>query len=220
MPVGVNPAIEMVAGRRGELLSLPVRHILLPGDRWGRLHCKRHRHLILCFDEPVAALIVLRGNSGSGKSTVATMLRPLVDGAWIEQDHFRRVVLGEAGTYTPLSVGLIEHAAEFCLAAGKTVIMDGIFNAAKYSAALRRLRGGHSGPSLFYAFDLSFEETLRRHGQRPGKSSDFGEEEMRGWFHGWDPLEGIDEHRIAPEESAEDIIARILADLRSGAVPR
>ncbi|WP_427018760.1 AAA family ATPase [Pseudarthrobacter sp. P1] len=164
----------------------------------------------------MAALIVLRGNSGSGKSTVATILRPLVDGAWIEQDHFRRVILGEAGAYSPLSVDLIEQAAAVCLAGGRTVILDGIFNAAKYSASLGRLRDGHPGPSLFYAFDLSFEETLRRHGQRPGKSSDFGEEEMRGWFNGWDPLEGILEQRITAAESAEGIAQRILADLRGG----
>jgi len=42
-------------------------------------------------------LIVLRGNSGSGKSTTARALRERFGRrlAWVEQDYLRRVVLKE-----------------------------------------------------------------------------------------------------------------------------
>ena len=42
-------------------------------------------------------LIVLRGNSGAGKSRIARTLRSRLSGcvAWVEQDYFRRVVLRE-----------------------------------------------------------------------------------------------------------------------------
>ncbi|MGO4385706.1 AAA family ATPase [Specibacter sp. RAF43] len=163
----------------------------------------------------MALLIVLRGNSGSGKSTAARALQRELGGVWIEQDYFRRTVLGETGNYTPLTVELIELAAALALSHGRTVIMDGIFNAAKYSEPLKRLRDGHDGPSHFYAYDLTLEETLLRHATRAHKRGDFGEKQMRGWYHGWNPLDGIEEHRITAEESLEETLRRIQGDVRT-----
>ena len=166
----------------------------------------------LWFDDRMSTLIVLRGNSRSGKSTLARPLQHELGAVWIEQDYFRRIVLGESGNYTPLSVQLIEQTAALTLAAGRTVVLDGIFNAAKYSDSLARLRDGHDGVSLFYAYDLTFEETLRRHVTRAHKAADFGADQMRGWYHGWNPLEGIAEQRITAGESAEQALRRIVAD--------
>ncbi|GAA5229838.1 AAA family ATPase [Arthrobacter cryoconiti] len=161
----------------------------------------------------MATLVVLRGNSGSGKSTVARALQRELGAVWIEQDHFRRVILGEHGNYSPLSVVLIEQAAAQSLVHGRTVVMDGIFNSSGYSESLRRLRDGHDGPSLFYSYDLTFDETLRRHQSRPGKVADFGEPQMRGWYHGWNPLDGITEQRITAQESLAQITRRIASDI-------
>lgn len=160
-------------------------------------------------------LIVLRGNSGSGKSTLARALQNELGAVWIEQDYFRRTVLGETGNYSPLSVELLEQSAALALRHGRTVIMEGMFNPRKYSGCLNRLRDGHPGRSLFYAYDLTLEETLRRHATRPGKQADFGEKAMRGWYHGWDPLEGITEQPIAADESLKATVARILGDVRN-----
>ena len=63
--------------------------------------------------------------------------------------------------------------------------------------------------ALFYAFDLSFEETARRHAAR-AKSTEFSLDEMRSWYHGWQPLPFVQERRIGPEESAIEIAQRIL----------
>ncbi|WP_171814535.1 AAA family ATPase [Arthrobacter dokdonensis] len=160
-------------------------------------------------------LIVLRGNSGSGKSTVARVLQRELGAVWIEQDYFRRGILGEVGNYSPLSVELIEHAAALALAHGRDVVMDGMFNASKYSASFRRLRDGHAGLSLFYAWDLTLEETLRRHQTRPHKLADFGEKQMRGWYHGWDALQGIEERRITAEVTVEETVRGIVADVQN-----
>ncbi|RAN79176.1 hypothetical protein B5P43_14675 [Bacillus sp. SRB_336] len=160
----------------------------------------------------MSTLIVLRGDSGSGKSTVARALQQELGAVWIEQDYFRRGILGETGNYSPLSVELIELAAAVALRHGRTVVMDGMFNASRYSEPLRRLRDGHSGPSLFYAWDLTLEETLRRHQTRPHKLADFGEKQMRGWYHGWNPLAGISEERITAAESLDETVRRIVAD--------
>ncbi|AIY01463.1 hypothetical protein ART_1864 [Arthrobacter sp. PAMC 25486] len=164
----------------------------------------------------MSVLVVLRGNSGSGKSTVARALQQELGAVWIEQDYFRRTVLGETGNYPPLSVELIEQSAALALRHGRTVIMEGMFNPRSYSGCFCRLRDGHTGRSLFYAWELSLDETLRRHATRPDKRSDFGEKQMRSWYHGWDPLEGISEQRITAPEGLEATVARILADVRGG----
>lgn len=163
----------------------------------------------------MSVLIVLRGSSGSGKSTVARALQKDLGGVWIEQDYFRRTILGERGNYSPLSVELIAQSAALALRHGRTVIADGVFNASIYSETFAALGAGHSGLSLFYAYDLTLEETLHRHTTRPQKQADFDEHSMRGWYHGWDPLHGITERRITAEASCEETVARILQDVHS-----
>lgn len=164
----------------------------------------------------MGTLIVLRGNSGSGKSTVARALQRELGVAWIEQDYFRRTVLGESGNYSPLSVELVEESAALVLRHGRTVIVEGMFNSKKYSECFARLREGHAGQSLFCAWDLSLSGTLRRHTTRPDKQADFGERRVRSWYLGWNPLVGITEQRILSEESVEATVARIVRDVRAG----
>ncbi len=54
-------------------------------------------------------LIVLRGNSGSGKSTIAERIRAQRDGvAIIGQDHLRRVILKEKDRPGAANIGLID----------------------------------------------------------------------------------------------------------------
>lgn len=162
-------------------------------------------------------LIVLRGNSGSGKSTVAQALRESLDGetSWIEQDYFTRVVLGEKERAGAANIELLDAAARLCLDRGFTVILDGIFNASRYGAMLEGLFRDHGGVTVFYAFDLAFDETLRRHTMRE-KETEFGEADMRDWFHGWQPLPFVAEQRITASESLEMIIDRIAEDIDGG----
>lgn len=159
-------------------------------------------------------LIVVRGNAASGKSTVARMLQNELDGgaALIEQAYLRRTMLGEtAAPFSPLSIALPCAIALQCLQAGRHVILEGIFNAHRYAESLQALATEHGGRSLFYAFDLELDETLRRHNTREREHQEFGEVEMREWFHGWQPLPFVTEHRITAEESAEETTRRIVA---------
>jgi len=164
----------------------------------------------------VASLIVLRGNSGSGKSTIASLLQQELGAlaAVLSQDHFCRAVYREPDQRGMAHAQLMEAAAKHCLAQGHTVILDGIFNASRYSRMLQRI-AQHSSNVWFYAFDLDFEQTALRHESR-AKVKDFSSEEMRGWYHGWQPLNFVDEQRITAEEGPEEIVHRILDDLSRG----
>ena len=72
-------------------------------------------------------LIVLRGNSATGKSTLASALqRALGPGtAHVGQDHFRRVVLREHDVPNADNIGLIAHNVRYCTALGYHVILEG-----------------------------------------------------------------------------------------------
>lgn len=159
-------------------------------------------------------LVVLRGNSGSGKSTVARALqRRLCESAptaILGQDLFRRQIYREREQESMAHAELLEMAAAYCLGAGHHVIIEGILNASRYAPYLERM-AAMSEDARFYAFDLSFEETLRRHEGRP-QASDFGPESMRRWYHGWQPLAFVEERRIGPEESEQEIVERVLTD--------
>ncbi|BDZ64310.1 AAA family ATPase [Agromyces mangrovi Wang et al. 2018] len=113
-------------------------------------------------------LIVLRGNSGSGKSTVARLLQAELDGpaANLGQDHFRRIVYREREHESMAHAELLELAAVHCLGRGDHVILEGIFSTHHYSDMIERI-AAHATDARFFAFDLDFDETARRHATRP-----------------------------------------------------
>lgn len=44
-----------------------------------------------------------------------------------------------------------------------------------------------------------------------GKSTVFGGDSLRRWYHGWNPLDSVAEHSVGPEEMAEEVVDRTLA---------
>jgi hypothetical protein len=114
-------------------------------------------------------LIVLRGSSGSGKSTVASAIRDAYGRglAWVPQDLIRRVILREKDRPGGVNIGLIDHVARYTLDHGYHVVLDGIFHADRYEPMLARLGRDHLGVTRFYYLDVSLEETFRRHTTRP-----------------------------------------------------
>ena len=146
-------------------------------------------------------LIVLRGNSGSGKSSVSHALRDAFGRglAWVSQDLIRRIILKEKDAPGGVNIGLIDQVARYCLDHGQQVVLDGILYADRYEKTLAGLNRDHLGSSHFYYLDVSLDETLRRHATRP-QATEFGPEEMRGWYCQRDLLSSIHE-RVIPETS-------------------
>lgn len=74
-------------------------------------------------------LIIIRGNSGSGKSTIAKRLQRELDygTALIQQDVVRREILRVHETPNNPSDALMDMIARFSKERGYDVIVDGIF---------------------------------------------------------------------------------------------
>jgi predicted kinase len=151
-------------------------------------------------DEPT--LVIVRGNSGSGKSTTAREVRCRYGRgcALIEQDHLRRVVLREHGGLGPGAVApaFITGTARAALDAGYHVILEGILHTGEYADPLRRLIAGHAGPTACFYLDVSFEETVRRHRGRAEPIVTVTADMMRDWYAGRDLL-GVAGETVIPE---------------------
>ncbi|MDP3964308.1 MAG: AAA family ATPase [bacterium] len=157
-------------------------------------------------------LIILRGNSGSGKSTIAKKLRERSTRkiAIVEQDYLRRFILKEKEVDDGDNLELIRQTVEFALGRNYHVILEGILGARRYRKMLMGLI--NQCPKHFvYYFDVSFKESLKRHATKLN-ASDFGAAEMRSWYTRHDKL-GLKEERIIPEKNTvADTVKKILQD--------
>ena len=156
-------------------------------------------------------LIVLRGNSGSGKSTVAKRLREVSDHriAIIEQDYLRRFVLKEKETEGENNIDLIFTTVVFALERNYDVVLEGILHFPRYSKMLQKLIK-NCPDNHFYYFDVSLAETLRRHSSK--QTYEFGEKEMREWYKPHD-ITNFQGERIIPEEyTLEETVKMIIED--------
>lgn len=159
-------------------------------------------------------LVVIRGSSGSGKSSVAASIRasrPERTVAVVGQDVIRRDVLGTGDDVDGHAAALIDLTTRFALHRGFDVVLEGILNADWYNNILLRLGDDHRGTTRCYLYDLSFDETVRRHGTKPVANA-FGVSELRKWWRSCQPVHGLDEARVTGAESLESTVARVLRD--------
>ena len=159
-------------------------------------------------------LIILRGNSGSGKSTIARELRQRMGHgtALIEQDYIRRTLLRERDRPHLPNIELIGMTAQFALDHSYNVVLEGILQQERYGQMLKQLIAGHRGDTFVYYFNISLEETLSRHKTKPN-AHEFGEPELRSWFNPNDIL-GIPGEQIIPEHFTFDqTLERICRDI-------
>ena len=163
-------------------------------------------------------LIVLRGNSGSGKSSIAAGVRAGFGRgvALVGQDNLRRTVLQERDRPGGANIGLIDTVARYALDHGFHVVVEGILHRPHYGAMLQQLAGDHRGGSRFFYLDVPFAETLRRHATKP-RAHEFGEVQMRAWYRPRDVLPGGLEEVIDADSTLAASVARVLSAL--GPVP-
>ncbi|MFF3229123.1 AAA family ATPase [Nocardia suismassiliense] len=166
-----------------------------------------------CNSTPFPVLVVIRGNSGSGKSTVAAAVRRRFERgacALVAQDTVRREMLGESDDPGAFNIRLIEQIATSCLREGLVVIVEGILTADKYGLMLERLAG--AARPLFYSFDLTLEQTHARHAGR-AQAASITEEMITEWYRPWKPLTFVDEIRLDGGWTVEALTERIWTDI-------
>ncbi|GKX66425.1 kinase [Inconstantimicrobium mannanitabidum] len=159
-------------------------------------------------------LIILRGNSGSGKTSTAKALqRKFGHGTMlISQDVVRREMLyvkdGVNTEAMPLLLELALYGKNHC----NVVILEGILNSKWYKELFESLKNEFKDHIFAYYFDLPFEETLNRH-QHKSNAHEFGEKEMREWWNEKDLLDIIPEICLHKDLSLNETIDMIYNDV-------
>ncbi|MFC8449335.1 AAA family ATPase [Kitasatospora sp. NPDC057223] len=163
---------------------------------------------------PATRLCVLRGNSGSGKTSIATGIRRRYGRgiALVGQDTMRRSVLRERDVPGAANIDLISTVARYALDAGYHVIVEGILYADHYGDMLEALARDHRGRSRCYYLDVDFAETLRRHATKP-QADEYGETQLRDWYRPGDLLPGGIEQVIPAGSTLASSVERIMKDL-------
>lgn len=160
-------------------------------------------------------LIIIRGNSGSGKSTIAKSLQKHFGHGTllVSQDTVRRDMLKVHDRDGNLSIDLIRQIAEYGKDKCKFVIVEGILYKKRYGDMLNHLIRFYNERAYVYYFDLSFEETVKRHNSRT-KKIEFGEDSLRAWWNPNDYL-GVDKETILTNEmSPNEVLQLILSQVQ------
>lgn len=163
----------------------------------------------------MSKLIILRGNSGSGKTTVAKALQEKLgpNTMLISHDMIRLQVLNVSGKIgVEKSMPLMEELLKYGRSYSEITIMEGILPSADYNKLFDTAVKEFGKEIYAYYYDISFEETLKRHSTKPNKN-DFTAEDMRRWWREKDLLECIDEKILTADMSAEDAVNLILQDI-------
>ncbi len=162
-------------------------------------------------------LVVLRGNSGSGKTTIAKELQKKFghNTMLIPQDVIRRDILKVKDGENSLAIPLMKELLIYGSSHNSIVILEGIMYSDWYKP-LFELAVQLYGTGIYaYYFDISFEETLRRHQTKPNCHS-FGEKEMRRWWREKDFSDVLAEVSVTDGEDMESIVTNIYNTILNG----
>ncbi|MFI3172181.1 MAG: uridine kinase, partial [Eubacteriales bacterium] len=130
----------------------------------------------------------------------------------LPQDMLRREILYTRDGFNtrtiPFLINLLTYGKQNC----EYVILEGILTASWYHPVFIEAVKLFSNEIYAYYYDLSFEETLKRHSER-SKSLEFGEMEMRKWWNEKDYLPNIKESILTEDDSLESVFHSICSDL-------
>lgn len=162
----------------------------------------------------MAKLIIIRGNSGSGKTTVARALqRRFGDHSMlISQDMVRREILHVKGEKNMLALPLMQELVACGRDHCEITILEGILTSQWYEPLFDSAKTLFGDAVFAYYYDLPFEVTLLRH-QTKSNREEFGESDMRDWWREKDYLKNISENALTAKMSLEETIERIYRDV-------
>ncbi|MFD7862249.1 M15 family metallopeptidase [Streptomyces sp. NPDC059783] len=159
---------------------------------------------------------MIRGNSASGKSSVAQGLRDHYGRgvAIVGQDMIRRNLLREHDTARGANIALLGRIAREALAAGFHVVLEGILYADRYGHMITSLVRDHRGVSGCYYLDVPLEATLVRHASKPDAAylEQVTDDHLTSWYRELDLLPGGLETVVPADSTLKDTIAQIVRE--------
>lgn len=166
-------------------------------------------------------LIILRGNSGSGKTSVAKALQRKFgpNTMLLSHDMVRMEILHVWGAYgieksRPLMIELLKYGKQN----SDITILEGILDSEEYHSLFETAVKEYGQNIFAYYYDLPFEETLKRHNTKPNRN-DFGEADMRRWWREKDYLSIIPETILKEDLSFDDAVNLIYREVNNS-IPR
>lgn len=162
----------------------------------------------------MSKLIILRGNSGSGKTTIAKELQKHFgrNTMLISQDVIRRDMLWVKDGESTEAIPLMKELLAYGIKHSDIVILEGIMYADWYKPLFELAIRLYGTEVYAYYFDLPFEETLERYQTKPN-CNEFGEEAMRRWWREKDFSDVLRERIITSEKEIPDIVTEICRDI-------
>lgn len=164
-------------------------------------------------------LIILRGNSGSGKTSAAKLLQQRLgpNTMRISHDMVRMEILHVWGRQgVERSLPLMTELLKYGRRNSEFTVMEGILPCPDYEPLFETALKEYGRENIFaYYYDISFEETLRRHQTKPNRG-DFGEADMRRWWQEKDYLKNIEETVFKENISLEGAVEKIYGDVFAG----
>lgn len=166
-------------------------------------------------------LIVIRGNSGSGKTSLAKELqkRYKEKAMVISQDLVRREMLSISDGPGTMAIPLIYYLLEYGHRHYDITILEGILFSKWYSHLFENAFALFDGHVYGYYYDLPLEETITRHNTK-AVVSEFGELELRRWWREADLLETIPERIFTREVSLADAVKIICQDITENSIDK
>ena len=165
----------------------------------------------------MSKLTLLRGNSGSGKTTVAKALQKKIgfNTMLISHDMIRMQMLhvwGNEGIEKsqPLLIELVRYGK----AHSQVTILEGVLDSKEYRELFEVCVDLFGKEIHAFYYDLLFEETLLRHQTKPNRN-DFGESDMRRWWREKDYLPMIPETVLTREITLEEAVEQIYQKVTS-----
>ncbi len=156
-------------------------------------------------------LIILRGPSASGKTTVARALFEKCERktALIELDYYR-FMLKPAGHLNNSQAihELVQQDVLTCLRNGYDVILEGVLIKDDYKTVFAEFVKLHPSENYSFYFDVSLAETLRRHDTKP-VATDIPYEQLKKWYIHRDELDYDFEHLLPQSMSVKVAVEKI-----------
>lgn len=164
---------------------------------------------------PSTRLIIIRGNSASGKTRVAHAIRERYGHglAIVSQDVLRRDILRVKDEPVNPAIGLIDLTARYALDHGYHVVVEGIMSNKSYGEMLTDLVADHAGASACFYYDLDFDETVARHASKP-QAAEYGAELMREWYRERDLIPALGETILGPDVSLDAAVSMMMEAVR------